>query len=97
MYEDIEQKKLFKSFKIKNLDFVLTGMNVNSMEDQFELLKMVTLNESNHTRDIYVIGFIQYQLPKWRKMLQVQEKIVFHDRAFQIIRHRKGNYYNMIF
>ncbi|CAI2387534.1 unnamed protein product [Moneuplotes crassus] len=95
IYEDIEQKKLYRSYKLANLDFIQTGMTVNSMGDQFELLKMVTLNEENKQREIYVIGFIQYQLEKWMKVLSIQDKIVFYDKAFEHINDLKIEEFKM--
>jgi hypothetical protein len=37
LYEDMEQKTLFKSIKLENTDLVYTGMTVESTEGQFEL------------------------------------------------------------
>lgn len=66
MYEDIEQKKLFKTLSLQNIDFIVTGMTVNSLEDKYELIKLVTYNKNENKRDIYVVGFINYQLEKWK-------------------------------
>ena len=57
-------------------------MTVESMDDKYELLKLVTMNKQQTRRDIYVVGFIQYQLPKWEKVLKVQKKVVYYDKAF---------------
>ena len=88
----LSKNKLFKTFKLENVDFISTGMNVNSMGDQFELLKLVTLNPRYNTREIYIIGFIQYQLPKWRKILGIQDKIVFYDKAFDSFMKQKKSF-----
>lgn len=61
-FEDIEMTKVHMEFSLSEIDFIQTGMTVNSMGDQFELLKMVTLKAEEKQREIYVIGFIQYQV-----------------------------------
>mmetsp|Transcript_21801 Transcript_21801/g.19330 ORF Transcript_21801/g.19330 Transcript_21801/m.19330 type:complete len:294 (-) Transcript_21801:39-920(-) len=95
IYEGIDQivqnKGLYKSFKLEQVDFVSTGMTVTSMGEQYELLKLVTLNEKTNQREIFVIGFIQYQLDKWRKVLDVKDKIVHYDKAFDGFMNQKWN------
>eukprot|EP00343_Euplotes_focardii_P000171 CAMPEP_0205800946 /NCGR_PEP_ID=MMETSP0205-20121125/2765_1 /ASSEMBLY_ACC=CAM_ASM_000278 /TAXON_ID=36767 /ORGANISM="Euplotes focardii, Strain TN1" /LENGTH=186 /DNA_ID=CAMNT_0053064863 /DNA_START=714 /DNA_END=1271 /DNA_ORIENTATION=+ len=66
-------------------------MTVTSMGEQYELLKLVTLNEKTNQREIFVIGFIQYQLDKWRKVLDVKDKIVHYDKAFDGFMNQKWN------
>ena len=73
IYQDMDQTKLYKSFRVSHVDFIQTGMTVESWDDKYELFKLVVYNEYFKLRDVYLIGFIQYQIPKWKKMLSVQK------------------------
>lgn len=85
IYEDIEQNALFKSFKLEHVDFVYTGMTVESMNNVYELVKLINYNLNKQEREIYVAGFLQYQLDKWNSAVNISKKVVHFDKAFQQI------------
>ena len=83
IYEDMDQTQVFKSIIINLVDFIQTGMTIESCDHKYEIFKLVVFNEDQNLREVYLIGFIQYQIPKWRKMLNIQRKIVYYDKTFE--------------